>query len=732
MSQAAGLARMVKASADRALAFAKGMQAVRSQWPSSRLTPDDPAFLRTSAGTWTGTFTMPDNSLNSGLAYTPVLLLAPLWFPIAAGQKAQFLGVVDAPFASMEGFAGIRYINGDPAQGIDPATAYNENETAQNWGTFYVIGTCAGVTRFRARVAANRTWTALLPSAPAGAWRFELVTYNTAADDAADVNRRGIGNPWYETDHSGDIRAFWNHHYTPPPAPIIVNVASTPSDTRTLISGDIDRSQYTARPGFHYRVILTEEVDVEYVQIMFDVVGNHFQALTDLTFTGGLKLRLIEVSDTAHAPVGQIGPVWDQRNAGDPGAYPDMRMEYYPIDMTIPGFATGFQPAKRDHSWALAHTQNTIGRVRLVDINTQRIFGEHTMPSGLARSYNVPAAQAGQSPDSIYYDGFLDTCFLYDQAVMLIGLIQQSEWTAAQLLIDALLLVQNADGSFPFAASQFILTSDNYSLLRTGAIAWVIYALLIADRPEYRARWHARTNAAALAGLDHIIGNYRNSIGLFKGGKDQNGLTPWWSTEHNIDMWWCLDLADILYGSAADNWRGHADGIKSSLLTYGWDAADGIFWQGGGHTDDTVPDGMHALDMMTWGAAILEKWGHAADRDHAIARAYAKYYVTDDNFHLSGFCTFIPEDGYPPGTVESPWCEGTFGMVLALRDSNPKRAYGLIATMARGQLPDGSYRYTLQRDPIEPIETFPCLIGAAWNVVALSGPETPNPRVIWT
>jgi hypothetical protein len=724
----AALAELVDGSAARSLAFLLTMQSVRTIWVSSQLVPDDPEFLRTSTGTWTGSYTMPDNTLDQGKPYTPILLQGPLWFPILPGQEATFTGFVDVPFASLEGFAGIRYLNGDEAQGVDPATAY-----PPNWGTFYVVGSCGGVTQFRARIASNCSWVAVLENPPAGTgWSFQIVTYANAADDTADVNRRLIGNPWDQSDRSGDIRVFWTRPYTPPPAPLFHNVANVPFGASFMLSGDIDPSQYTPKVGCSYRVMLTEEVDVEYVQLLFDVTGNHFQVVHDLTFTGKLKLRLIEVDALSLAPLRQVGVVWDQDNAADASAFLDLRVEYYSITAEIPGFPTHTQPANLDHTWALPHTTDTIGRMRLVDINTKRIFGEHTMSSGLARSYNVPASEAGQTTTSVYYDGFLDTCFLYDQAVMLIALIQQGEWTAAQHLIDGILLVQNGGGSWPFAANQFILSGDNYSLLRTGAIAWVIYALLIADMPAYRDRWTTRTDVAALAGIEFLIDNYLNTINLLRGGQDQNGQTPWWSTEHNIDMWWCLDLADVLYGSATYNYRWYADNIKAGLLNYGWDAASGIFWQGGGHTVDTQNDGCHAFDMMSWGGVILEKWGQPSDRDVAIARGYAKYYVTDDSYHLSGFTTFIEEDGYPPGTVESPWCEGSFGMVLALRNSDPKRAFGLIATMARGQLPDGSYHYTLQRDPIQPIETFPCMIGAAWNVVALSGIETPNERIIWT
>jgi hypothetical protein len=731
MTSAASVAAMVKASADRSLAFAKGMQTPRAVYPSSSLTPNDPAFLRPSAGTWAGTWTMPDNTINAGLLDTPVMLQGPVWFPIIAGQEVTFTGLVDAPWGSLEGFAGIRYIGGDPANGIDPASAYNGNETANNWGTYYVIGSRGGATQFRARVAANRSWSAVVAAPPAGTgWSFQLATYNTQADDAADTNRRLIGNPWNQTDHGGDIRRYWNGRYWAPAAPLFLNVSNVPSGPHNLLSGDLDPARWTPVAGCHYRVILTEEQDVEYVQLMADVVGNHFEVPHDLTFTGTLTLRLIEIGDTSHAPIRAIGPAWNQANAADASAFPDLRVEYFSIDTTIPSFPTRTQAAKRDLSWSVAHTQNTVGRVRLVDMNTRKVLGEHSMRTGLARSYNVPASDFGQTTTGVYYDTFLDACALYDQAVMLIALLQQGEWAAAQSLIDALLLTQNDGGSFPFAKNQFIMGGNDYSLLRTGAIAWVVYALLIADQPAYRGRWTTRTTTAATDALKWIVYNTLNSIGLFKGGIDPSGTTPWWSTEHNIDCWWCLDLADTLYGSVDFNWRWYADGVKAGLLSYGWDLVDGIFWQGGGHTVDTDNDGSHALDMHSWGGVLLEKWGRPADRDTAIARAYAKYYVTDSDVHLSGFCTFIPEDGYP-GVVMSPWCEGSFGMVLALRNADPKRANGLIATMARGQLPDGSYKYTLKRDPTQPIETFPCLIGAAWNVLALSGIETPNSRVIW-
>ena len=120
---------------------------------------------------------------------------------------------------------------------------------------------------------------------------------------------------------------------------------------------------------------------------------------------------------------------------------------------------------------------------------------------------------------------------------------------------------------------------------------------------------------------------YRNSVGLLNGGKGQHGdqldpdyVVPWWSTEHNIDTWWCSSWPPSLRRDSG--YREAADDIQAALLSWGWEAAERIFWQGGGHDGDpTVNDGAHALDMHTWGAGAAAQVGRAADAGHrSIAR----------------------------------------------------------------------------------------------------------------
>jgi hypothetical protein len=686
---------------------------------------------RRSSGAWTGTYTLP--SSRSALPYTPILIKGPLYFPIVAGRPVTFRGAVDAPFVSLYGPVGVRLIEDSerPAQFVaDPGSLFADGGT--NWGSFFVAGSVGGATQFVARVLANATFTASMVSPPAGRWSFQLLSYATAADALADTNRILIGHPWLETERPGDVRDYDITAYTAA-APLFMGVALRKAGENSVITGTL--GAFTANPAYAYRILVTNEGDVEYAWALEEAVAGSFTIAKPRPFGGNIKLRLVELERGCARRV--VGQVWAEENAAVASAWPDLRIEYRSIMGAIPAAPTSSQPANRAGTWSVDLRPPGIGRVSLVDVNTRRIYGECTMQSGLLRSYNVPAADAGQTPGEVYYDEFNDSCFLYDQAVALIAFLQLGERDAAAALVDALLAVQNRDGGFPFANDQSVLFEHATGFIRIGAVAWVCYALLLADKPEFRGWFPDKTADSVRKCLAFLL-TYRNPRGLLNGGKgryiglvlDPDYVVPWWSTEHNIDAWWCFDLAAALYGDAG--YRTAADGIKAALETDGWNEARGIFWQGGTYADGgNVPDGQHALDMMSWGGFVLDRWGRPSATAAAIARMTRLYYVTDAPTGLSGFTTFIPADGYPVGTVPSPWYEGSFGAVVAIRTQDPARANSLLAMLVKAQNPDGSYPYALRADPINEIHTFPALIGAAWNVIAYSGPQTPYRRVLW-
>ena len=708
----------VHTSVARALAFLLAQQQTRTPWKSSTLAPDDAAIDRHASGSWTGTFSAPVDA-NAGLPYTPVIVTAPLNFPLAVGQPADFAGLVDAPFASMDGWVGARYTS----PGVtDPATEYADG--GANWGSYFIVGSAVGTTQFVARVLSNRSWTAHVTSVAAGSWEFQLVTYANGSDAAGDSNRIPVGNPWRQSERPGDVRQYWTGGHTVQPRQF-TGVSVTRGATNT-IAGTL--AAFTTVVGRTYQIIATDETDVEYAYAwQASATPGAFTISSANAIGGAIKLRLVE--QQSGASVRQVGPVWAEENAAVATAHGDLRIEYRAIGAAISPIPDRIVAAALDGTWSVSLSPPNVGRVSLVDVNTRRVLGQYTMPSGLLRSYNVPAASFGQTTLQLYYDDFNDTCFLYDQAVALIAFLQTGQQAAAAQLVDALLSIQNADGSFGFARNQATVSAHDSSLIRNGSEAWLAYALALADQPAYTGWFATAPTAAAQACLARML-TYVNALGLVNGGTG----VPWWSTEHNIDAWWALDLADQLYGSGTVDYRGAADAIQMALLTdgVGWDEADGIFWQGGIESGGVnTSDGEHALDTHTWGAALLQKWGYDSDAATSIARAYAHYYVTDAPSGLSGFTTFIPLDGYPVGTVLTPWYEGSFGMAVALRGSDPPRANGLMATLAVGQNGDGSYPYAVRNDPVNDIHNFPATIAAAWNMLAWSGPGTPYERVLW-
>jgi hypothetical protein len=619
----------------------------------------------------------------------------------------------------MDGWVGTRYTSpGIP----DPTTQYADG--GANWGSYHVVGSAGGTAQFVTRVLANRSWTAHVGSVASGGWEFQLVTYANGTDAAGDTNRILVGNPWRESERPGDVRQYWTGGHAVQ-SPQFTGVTVSRGATNA-ISGTL--AAFSTTGGRTYQVIATDETDVEYAYAWQPgAAAGAFTITCTNTIGGAIKLRFVEQLNGAS--VRQIGPVWAEENAAVGTAHNDLRIEYRAIGAAISPIPDQIVPAALAGTWSVTLMPPKVGRVSLVDVNTKRVLGTCTMPSGLLRSYNLRAADFGQTTADLYYDDFNDTCFLYDQAVALIAFLQIGQQAAAARLVDALLSIQNADGSFGFSRNQATVLAHDSSLIRNGSEAWVAYALELADQAAYAGWFSTAPTAAAKACLAQIL-TYVNALSLVNGGSG----VPWWSTEHNIDAWWALDLADQLYGSGVVNYAAAASALRTALLTngVGWDGADGIFWQGGIVSGGVnTPDGQHALDTHTWGAVLLQKWGHASDAAVSIARAYAHYYVTDAGSGLSGFTTYIALDGYSVSTVESPWYEGGFGMAIALRGSEPPRANGLMATLALGQNVDGSYPYAARNDLVNDIHTFPATVAAAWNVLAWSGAGTPYERVLW-
>jgi hypothetical protein len=221
---------------------------------------------------------------------------------------------------------------------------------------------------------------------------------------------------------------------------------------------------------------------------------------------------------------------------------------------------------------------------------------------------------------------------LYDQALTLILLTREGEWTSgtpvntaaikADNLVSSINSYQYTDGHWPrtwHASSGLVLADDMW----VGDQAWWVTALM----QYYHKSGDTPAFSAAHNGADWIISS--------------SGITvP--SSEGTLDIWWALMST------------GHfdeADSVKDYLLTIVWDDSMLYWWRG--YNDPVV-----AMDAATWISefARTDIVGRADMAKAALSFVRRTLITTDDNYFKYGF------DGMGPVSI---WCEGTAQYVSA-------------------------------------------------------------------
>ncbi len=98
-------------------------------------------------------------------------------------------------------------------------------------------------------------------------------------------------------------------------------------------------------------------------------------------FGGRIKLRLVEMLEGCAVSV--VGQVWTEEYAR-PATVASRPADRVPLpDDGDLGGTDSIVPARRDYEVGGFSGAKGVGRVSLVDVNTKRICGEYTMPSGL-------------------------------------------------------------------------------------------------------------------------------------------------------------------------------------------------------------------------------------------------------------------------------------------------------------------------------------------------------------
>jgi hypothetical protein len=363
--------------------------------------------------------------------------------------------------------------------------------------------------------------------------------------------------------------------------------------------------------------------------------------------------------------------------------------------------------------------------------------------------------------------------FIYDDALGAVAFTMVNRYHETEQLLNSIVHLVGADGSLWFAYN----TQNNWpsesdhegALVRTGALAWVGYALtyylqarqLDSAGFAYQDRLGVqfRENAEAIA--RYILARQVSAsddprFGLVTGGTGSSAVslsgaaaTPtesyndaavqWVSMEHNIDTWYFLrDLgrltSDGRYSEAAER-------IRLRLLDL-WSDEDGQFIQG--IHADRAPDTVLPLDGASWGAIFLLSQGRDAQAGRCLdgmekrfgvqladVRGYRPYgrepVYTDER--VNAF--YYPPSGRLWSDLPLVWGEGSLGAAAAyIRAGRPDEGRKVMESM-RALAVEGGFRYTTTPVPHQ-FSDYPSVATTAWFVIAtemLRG--TPVGDLLW-
>jgi len=200
------------------------------------------------------------------------------------------------------------------------------------------------------------------------------------------------------------------------------------------------------------------------------------------------------------------------------------------------------------------------------------------------------------------------------------------------------------------------------------------------------------------------------------GGFDPAVDIAWVSTEHNIDAWHTLTLAQTVLADATAG--ATADRLADAVVRVLWDGQAGHFLQGWGPGG---ADHAEALDVNSWGAVFLAPVGHPD-----LARLALEHTATFAAAQppVSGF------GPVPPSGVPLVWFEGSAGVALAqVRLGEQEEAAATLSGLMPGALPNGAFPGATNDEEDLGMTTAPSVGATTW--VLLSWQALAGRPAIW-
>ena len=232
--------------------------------------------------------------------------------------------------------------------------------------------------------------------------------------------------------------------------------------------------------------------------------------------------------------------------------------------------------------------------------------------------------------------------YTYDNAAGAIALLLWGQQERAQTILSNVERLMDRQGTLGF--SYQVNSSSVDSRVRTGALAWVGYAMLLYQQVTQDDRFQG-----AAVRIGEYLKGLETPLGSLKGGPD----VAWVSTEHNVDAYFFFRELYRVTGNAT--YRAVANRIRESLLTHLWVTAPVPHFLRG------IRDDTPALDANVLGALFLSAIGQRAKASDAL-RYVEQTFRNRQTIPGSARTTW----GYAPdanrGTI---WLEGTFMTALA-------------------------------------------------------------------
>lgn len=258
--------------------------------------------------------------------------------------------------------------------------------------------------------------------------------------------------------------------------------------------------------------------------------------------------------------------------------------------------------------------------------------------------------------------------FTYDNALAILWLLTQHRADEARQIAQTLAVLQRDDGAWGFGFATHGDGFVNAGYVRTGTVAFVVYALL---------RYQQASGDASFApqwrdGVRWLIAQRRHPAGLLVAGEGRwlsgERFQPAWradfaATEHQIDAWFAFVAAertDPAWAEAHDV-RSHRLALAAAMQRVLWLADERRFAQGA-RADYGVDMGS-ALDAAgTWGALWWLAQGDAARAGDALRWAEVTHRIELHGWHgLRPYLTEPPATWFVEGSVAAALAHARLG-----------------------------------------------------------------------